>query len=167
MVLTVGFFTIKRNFYLDMKYILFAFILIIFASCSKEEKQTTKQEKTPQNQVEEIDDNPSDTEMTPGKRFSTSIMLDFLDSDDEFLGEYIESEIYKMGANYTGASVVELNLSTWLVVLEKEGAVKNYLLQKFVDFKTNDYYFRMKETALTITDVITNGKAKTINISGE
>ena len=150
-----------------MKYILFAFILIFLASCSKEEKQTSKQEKAPKNQVEDVYDNPSDTDMTPEEKFSTSIMLDFLDSDDEFLGEYIESEIYKMGTNFTGASVVEFNPSTWLVMLEKDGAVKNYLLQKYVDFKTNDYYFRMKETALTITDVIARGNVKTVNISGE
>ena len=145
-----------------MKYILFAFILIFFASCSKEEKQTSKQEKAPKNQVEDVDDNTSDTDMTPEEKFSTSIMVDFLNSDDEFLGEYIESEIYKMGANFTGASVVELNPSTWLVMLEKDGAVKNYLLQKYVDFKTNDYYFRMKETPLTVTDVIPRGKIKTV-----
>lgn len=150
-----------------MKYILFAFILIFFASCSKEEKQTLKQEKAPKNQVEDVDDNTSDTDMTPGEKFSTSVMLDFLDSDDEFLGEYIESEIYKMGVNFTGASVVELNPSTWLVMLEKDGAVKNYLLQKYVDFKTNDYYFKLKETPLTVTDVIAKGNVKTITTAGE
>jgi len=150
-----------------MKYILFAFILIFFASCSKEEKQTSKQEKAPKNQVEDIDDNPSDTDMTPEEKFSTSIMMDFLDSDDEFLGEYIESEIYKMGVNFTGASVVELNPSTWLVMLEKDGAVKNYLLQKFVDFNTNDYYFKLRETSLTVTDVISKEEVKTLTNSSE
>jgi len=150
-----------------MKYILFAFILIFFASCSKEEKQTSKQEKAPKNQVEDIDDNPSNTDMTPEEKFSTSIMMDFLDSDDEFLGEYIESEIYKMGVNFTGASVVELNPSTWLVMLEKDGAVKNYLLQKYVDFNTNDYYFKLRETSLTVTDVISKEEVKTLTNSSE
>jgi len=150
-----------------MKYILLAFILIFLASCSKEEKQTTQQEKAPKNQVEDVDVNTSDADMTPEEKFSASIMVDFLDSDDESLGEYIESEIYKMGVNFTGASVVELNPSTWLVMLEKDGAVKNYLLQKYVDFKTNDYYFRMKETTLTVTDVISREKIKTITASSE
>jgi hypothetical protein len=150
-----------------MKYILFAFIIIFFASCSKEEKQTTQKEKTPKNQVEDVEENPSDTEMTPEEKFSTSIMLDFLDSDDEYLSDYLESEIYKMGVNYTGASVVELNPSTWLVMLEKDGAVKNYLLQKYVDFNTNDYYFKLKETPLTVTDVITRKEAKTYTAPSE
>lgn len=150
-----------------MRYILISITFILFFSCSKEEKQTTKQEKAPKNQVEEIDDNPSDTEITPEEKFTTSIMLDFLDSDDESLGEYIESEIYKMGANYTGASVVELNPSTWLVMMENNGEVKNYMLQKFVDFKTNDYYFRLKETSLTVTDAISRGKVKTYITGGE
>jgi hypothetical protein len=145
-----------------MKYILFVFILIFFASCTKEEKQTKQQEKAPKNQVEDVDNNPSDTNMTPEEKFSTSIMLDFLDSDDEYLGDYLESEIYKIGTNYTGASIVELNPSTWLVMLEKDGAVKNYLLQKFVEFNTNDYYFKLKETSLSATDVFARGRVKTV-----
>jgi len=94
-------------------------------------------------------------------------MLDFLDSDDGALGDFLESEIYKMGAYFTGASVVELNPSTWLVVLEKDGTEKNYLLQKFVDFKTNEYYFKLKETPLNVTDVISKGKVKSFTVAGE
>jgi hypothetical protein len=89
-------------------------------------------------------------------------MLDFLnDSDDEDLSDFLEDQVYKMGANFRGASLVELNPSTWLLMLEKDGVTKNYLIQKFVDFTTNEDYFRMKETALTITDVISRGKVKT------
>lgn len=150
-----------------MRYILFSILFVLFISCSKEEKQTSKQEKAPKNQVEDTDDNPSDTNMTLEEKFSTSIMLDFLDSDDGALGDFLESEIFKMGANYTGASVVELNPSTWLVILEKDGTEKNYLLQKFVDFNTNEYYFRLKETPLNVTDVISRGKVKSLTITGE
>ena len=150
-----------------MRYILFSILFVLFISCSKEEKQTSKQEKAPKNQVGDTDDNPSDTNMTLEEKFSTSIMLDFLDSDDGALGDFLESEIFKMGANYTGASVVELNPSTWLVILEKDGTEKNYLLQKFVDFNTNEYYFRLKETPLTVTDVISRGKVKSLTVAGE
>ena len=150
-----------------MRYILFSILFVLFISCSKEEKQTSKQEKAPKNQVEDTDENPSDTNMTLEEKFSTSIMLDFLDSDDGALGDFLESEIFKMGANYTGASVVELNPSTWLVILEKDGTEKNYLLQKFVDFNTNEYYFRLKETPLNVTDVISRGKVKSLTVAGE
>ena len=151
-----------------MRYILFVFILVLFSSCSKDDKQNTEQEKAPKNQVEDMDDNSADTNMTPEERFSTSIMLDFLDdSDDDDLGDYLETEIYKMRANYTGASVVELNPSTWLVELEKDGNVKNYMLQKFVDLNTNDYYFKMKETSLTVTDVIPKKKVPSPTSSSE
>jgi hypothetical protein len=148
-----------------MRYILFTFLIILFASCSKDGKQTSQQENAPKNQVEDIDDNPNDTNLTPEEKFSSSIMIDFLDnSDDDDLGDYLETEIYKMGANYTGASVVELNPSTWLVMLEKDGAVKNYLLQKFVEFSTSDYYFKLKETPLTVTDVVARSKVKTVTV---
>jgi hypothetical protein len=144
-----------------MRYIFFILILGLFVSCSKDDKQT-QQQNAPKNQVEDIDDNPADTNLTPEEKFSTAIMLDFLnDSDDEDLSDFLEDQVYKMGANFRGASLVELNPSTWLLMLEKDGVTKNYLIQKFVDFTTNEDYFRMKETALTITDVISRGKVKT------
>ena len=66
-----------------------------------------------------------------------------------------------MGANFNGASVIEVTPSTWLVSLEKDGTVKNYLLQKYVDLKSNEYYFSFKETTLNLTDVISRVKPKT------
>ena len=146
------------------KYFLFSVVLLnllYFTSCSKDDKTTTQRDNTPKTQIEDIDDT-GDTVMTPEEKFSTAILIDFLDdSNDEDLAEYLEQEVFKMNANYRGASVIEITPSTWLVVLEKDGAVKNYLLQKYVDFMTNENYFRMKETALTITDVIARGKGKT------
>lgn len=143
-----------------MRFIIFASFLIIFSSCSKDDKTT--QTNAPKNQIEDIDDDPADTNLTPEEKFSTAILIDFLDdSSDEELAEYLETEIYKMNANYRGASVIEVTPSTWLVMLEKDGTAKNYLLQKYVDFTTNENYFRMKETTLTVTDIIARGKSKT------
>lgn len=154
---------IRKPFYglfNPMRYLLFSFILVFFVSCSKEDK-STEQNNTAGNQIEDSD-NPADTNLTPEEKFSTSILLDFLnDSEDEDLAEYLETQIYKMGSDYTGASVIEVTPSTWLVMLEKGGTTKNYLLQKFVDFKSNEYYFSMKETLLTVTDVISRRKVKT------
>lgn len=150
-----------------MKYLIFILIFGFFASCSKDEKQT-QQQNAPKNQVEDIDDNPADTNLTPEEKFSTSIMLDFLnDSDDEDLSDFLEDQVYKMGANFRGASLVELNPSTWLLMLEKDGTTKNYVVQKFVDFTTNENYFRMKETSLNITDVVSGGKVKKSTSAGE
>jgi hypothetical protein len=66
-----------------------------------------------------------------------------------------------MGADYKGASIVEVTPSVWFITLEKDTLSKNYLLQKFFEFKTNNYYFSLKETSLTITDIITRRKTKT------
>ena len=135
-------------------------VSVIFISCSKEDKPVTQQNQ--QKVQNEDNDSPADTNLTPEEKFSSSILIDFLgDSDDEDLGEFLETEIFKMGASYNGASVVEITPSTWLVSLEKDGNIKNYLLQRYVDFKTNDYYFSMKETTLTLTDVISRSKPKT------
>lgn len=142
-----------------MKIILFLLVLIfVFINgCSTDEK--TQQQKV-QNQLEE-NENTGDTNLTPEEKFSSSILVDFLEeSDDEDLASFLETEIFKQSANYNGATVVEVTPSTWLVSLEKEGSIKNYLLQKYVDFKTNEYYFTLKETSVTITDVISKSKQK-------
>lgn len=137
---------------------LFALILTAVWGCSKND--TPPQQNTPKQQVED-GDNPADTNLTPEEKFSSSILIDFLsDSDDEDLASFLETEIYKLGSSFNGAAVVEVTPSTWLVSLEKNGVVKNYLLQKYVDFKSNEYYFSFKETTLAITDVIARKNVK-------
>lgn len=130
---------------------------LLLNSCSQNDK-TSRQDKSPENQFEDLDD-AGDTVMTPEEKFSTAILIDFLDdSNDEDLAEYLEKEVYKLNLGYRGASVVQITPSTWLVMLEKDDATKNYIIQKYLDFTTNENYFRMKETTLTVTDLIAKGK---------
>lgn len=144
-----------------MKYIILLFTLTFLVSCSKEDKPVTQQQDQQKVNSDETE-NPADTNLTPEEKFSASILVDFLDdSDDDDLGEFLETEVYKIGAAYNGTSVVEITPSTWLVSFEKDSTLKNYLLQKFVDLKTNEYYFSFKETNLTVTDVISRTKTKT------
>jgi hypothetical protein len=146
--------------------IIFLFVLFI-AGCSKDNNKTptTSNDKQLQEQNQKIDttdDNPADTNLTPEEKFSTSVMVDFLDGDeDEDLEGFLEEEVFKFSANYTGAAVIGISPSTWLLSLEKDNSTKNYLIQKYVDFKTNEYYFRMRETALSVTDVFSRIKVRT------
>lgn len=144
-----------------MKYLIILFTAAILISCSKDEKPQTQQQQNQQRVNQDDNDNPADTNLTPEEKFSASILVDFLnDSDDEDLASFLEGEVYKIGANYNGASVVEVTPSTWLVTFEKSGVLKNYMLQKYVDFRSNEYYFTFKETNLTITDVISRTRQK-------
>lgn len=137
-----------------MKRILIFLLLAGLMSCSKTEKQ---QEKENSSKNQEGIENPSDTIMTVEEKFSTSILSDFLDdTDDEDLASYLEDELFKYSQNYRGASVMQISNSLWFVSLENQNNVKNFLLQKFVDFNTNEYYFRLSETSLNITDIILN-----------
>lgn len=141
------------------KHYLFFILLIIVFSCSNEDnKQKPIDEKQSNKDETEI---TQDTNLTPEEKFTVSILTDFLnDSDDEDLASFLETEIYKMRTNYNGAAIAEITPSTWIVALEKDGSVKNYILQKYVDFTTNEYYFTMKETNLNITDFIIRTKVK-------
>lgn len=140
-----------------MKY----FFLLVFSSliisCSKDDKtvdQTDKKNTDEQELVEELN-------LTPEEKFSSAILDDFLDeSEDDDLASFLESEVFKMGGNFNGCAVVEVTPSTWLVILEKDSTSKNYLLQKYVDFKSNENYFNMKETTLGLTDVISRRRNK-------
>ncbi len=143
-----------------MKYIIILFTAAVLISCTKEDKPVTQQKQ--QNTQQDDGDSPADTNLTAEEKISASILIDFLDdSEDEDLAEFLETEVYKMGVNYNGVSVVEITPSTWLVSFEKDSTMKNYLLQKYVEFKSNDYYFSLRETSLTITDIISRTKPKT------
>ncbi len=146
-------------------YILLAAALISLASCSKkDEKPVTDNKKqsvqNPDSQTED-ENAPADTNLTPEEKFSTSIMTDFLDElDDEDLQGFLEDEVFKFSNNYTGAAVIGLTSSTWLLTLEKDNSTKNYIIQKYVDFKTNDYYFTMNETGMKVPDIVSHSGGK-------
>ncbi len=141
-----------------MKYIILLFAFTFIVSCSKDEKPETQQQKVTQDEGDE----QVELNLSQEEKFSSAILVDFLgDSEDEDLASFLETEVFKQGANFNGASVVEVTPSTWLVSLEKDGTVKNHILQKYVDFKTNEYYFTFKETTLNLNDVISRTKPKT------
>lgn len=142
-----------------VKYFFLLLASLFIVACSQDDKpvqqQTDKKTGDDQEIIEEIN-------LTPEEKFSTGILIDFLDdSEDDDLASFLETEIFKMGASYNGCAVVEVTPSTWLVIMEKDSTSKNYLLQKYVDFKTNENYFNMKETTLGLTDVIARRRSKT------
>jgi hypothetical protein len=125
---------------------------VIFVSCSKDKDKVT--DKKEQKVQEDEEFNPADTNLTVEEKFSASILNDFVSSsEDDDLAAYLEDELFKYNDKFRGASLTQLTESLWLVTLENQGTVKNFLLQKFVDFKSNDYYFNLKETNLTVNDV--------------
>jgi hypothetical protein len=140
-----------------MKYFLMILLVLGLVSCSKDDKPTVEQQEK-STQTEEGDPG-IDPNLPAEEKFSTAILMDFLgDPEDEDLADFLESQVFSMGANYNGAAVVEITTSTWIVALEKDGAVKNHILQRYVDLKTNEYYFTFKETTLSIPDAILKPK---------
>jgi hypothetical protein len=158
----IYFYFLKPSLVTPLRIFIIIIVAFLIYSCSKEEKT----EQPVQKKVNTEAENSSDTNLTLEEKFSSSLLSDFLnDSEDGELAEFLETEIYKMGASFKGASLLEISPSVWFLLLEKDGVTKNYLLQKFVNFKTNEYYFLLKETQLNITDIITSGKVKTSSAS--
>lgn len=151
-----------------IRYSLFL-IPLLFFSCSKNNppEQQNKDKVQQNKKQEEQPNNETDTSLSPPELFGVTIQSDFLnESDDEDLGDYLENELYKYSQNFRGASVNEINSSTWLVTLENNQTTKNFLLQKFLDFKTSDYYFVLKETNLSISELLlitSSGKKLNLN----
>jgi len=143
--------------YIRLLLVIFIAAFIISGCSKKDDKPVTekKQETTTEQQTNPNEiENPQDTVLSPEEQFSTAIMSDFLDgSDDEELQDYLETEIYKYSQNYNGVSLIEISPSTWFVSFEKDNNNKNFILQKYIDFKSGDSYFRMKETNLTVNDI--------------
>ncbi len=139
-----------------MNRLLIILLAIVLISCSKEDKSVSQKQTPEQKQKEEIE-NPQDTNMTPEEKFSSSIMIDFLDnSEDDDLASFLEDELYKYSDTYRGASVMQLANNLWFVTLDNPNNSKNFLLEKFVDFRTSEYYFKLTETTLKLSDVITS-----------
>jgi hypothetical protein len=143
-----------------MKYLLYTLLFLGFISCSKDDRTPQTQQ---QNIQQDENDNPVDTNLSPEEKFSSALLFDILGDNDEDddLSDFLETTVYKMSQAYTGVSMAEISPAAWLVMFEKDGTVKNYLLQKFMDIKSNDYYFSLKETSLTISDIISRPKNKT------
>lgn len=132
-------------------------LVLGLVSCSNDDKPAGEQQD--QTTQTEEGDTGIDSNLSSEEKFSSAILLDFLgDPEDEDLADFLESQVFSMGANYNGAAVVEITPSTWIVALEKDGAVKNHILQRYVDLKTNEYYFTFKETTLSIPDAILKPK---------
>ncbi len=135
--------------------------MMFITSCSKE---TPSLETVKKDTGEEVE-NPADTNLTPEEKFSALLMSDLPESsEDGDLADFVETEIFKTAQSYNGTAMVEVTPSTWLVSFEKEGTSKNYLLQKYLDTRSNEYYFSLKETGLTISDIVSR---KTIKLSSE
>ncbi|MCX7877010.1 MAG: hypothetical protein N2510_00045 [Ignavibacteria bacterium] len=134
------------------KFLFFSAILILILQSCTDKIRELQQKPEDEKQQEE---NLADTILTPQEKFAFIMMTDFLnESEDADLASYLEEEIFSMGENFTGAAVIEITPSTWLLSLEKNNTVKNYILQKYIDFKTLESYFTMSETTMKPTEIL-------------
>jgi hypothetical protein len=125
-----------------IKYLFFVLIVIAFVSCSKDEIKR-KIEKTTNTEVTE--DDTDTTAMTPEEAFSSAMVNNILDTEDEDLQNYLEDEIYPMVKNSNKVTIDNISSSLLLLQYFENGNQKNILIQKFYNPAKDEFYFEKRE----------------------
>jgi hypothetical protein len=128
-----------------LKTIIIVLISLVLFSCNKENstRQRTESPKT-DTQNEESD---SDTAMTAEESFSSALVEDIMgENDDVDLQYYLEEQIYPLITKSDKITIDRISSSLYLLSYNENGAMKNFLLQKFYNPVKDEIVFEKSET---------------------
>jgi hypothetical protein len=125
-----------------IKYLFLVLIVFAFVSCSKEDIKR-KIEKTTNTEV--IDEDADTTAMTPEEAFSSAMVSNILDTEDEDLQNYLEDEIYPIVKNSNKVTIDNISSSLFLLQYVENGNQKNILIQKFYNPDKDEFFFEKRE----------------------
>lgn len=125
-----------------IKYLLFVLVVIAFASCSKEDIKR-KIEKT--TTTEFTEDDTDTTAMTPQEAFSSALVSNILDIEDEELQNYLEDEIFPIVRSSKKVTIDKISSSLYLLQYDEGGSQKNILLQKFYNPSNDEFFFEKRD----------------------
>ena len=127
----------------SINIILFAFLIIGFMSCSKEQVKRTIEKKV---DTEATEDNEADTTaMSPEEAFSSAMVSNILNTEDEDLQDYLEAEIYPIVKSSSKVTIDNISSSLFLMQYEEKGSIKNILIQKFYNPSKDEFFFEKRE----------------------
>ncbi len=130
-----------------LKTIIIVLISLVLFSCNKENstRQRTESPKT-DTQNEESD---SDTAMTAEESFSSALVEDIMgENEDVDLQYYLEEQIYPLISKSDKVTIDRISSSLYLLSYNENGAMKNYLLQKFYNPVKDEIVFEKSETQI-------------------
>ena len=123
------------------KYFILILFPLLFISCGKEKVQIPKQEKQVENQTADEDT----TTMTPEEAFSSTLVNDILNVDDEDLQTYLEEEFYPKLKNSEKVTIDKISSSIYILTYFEKGNEKNLMIQKFYNPITDETFFESKD----------------------
>ena len=121
-------------------FILFSFLLL-FISCGKEKVQEPK----PENKTQEQKTDEDTTTLSPQEAFSSALVNDILDVDDEDLQIYLEEEFYPQLSKLDKVTIEKISTSVYILTYFENDKEKNYLIQKWYNPVTDEIIFDKKE----------------------
>jgi len=124
------------------KYFILILFPLLFISCGKEKIQISKPDKTVENQISDEDT----TAMSPEEAFSSTLVNDILNVDDEDLQSYLEEEFYPKLKNSEKVTIDKISSSLYILTYYEKGIEKNLMIQKFYNPVTDEMFFESKET---------------------
>ena len=130
-----------------MKFYLTIFIVLFIYSCGNKEDS-----KSGERNDEEQTESASDTLLTPEEIFSTSLVQEILDEEDEELQVYLEEEFYSVASRSPKVTIDKISSSQYIFSFESDSTMKNFLIQKFYIPGKDEFIFEKREIEINSSD---------------
>ena len=114
-------------------------------SCNKE-NSTSQKKETPKTDTQN-EESDTDTAMTAAESFSSALVEDIMgENEDMELQYYLEEQFYPLISKSGKITIDRISSSLYLLSYEENGAMKNYMLQKFYNPVKDEIFFEKSET---------------------
>ncbi|MBV6479222.1 MAG: hypothetical protein HGGPFJEG_01993 [Ignavibacteria bacterium] len=123
-----------------MKLIYSILIVVFLYSCGNENTDKVREDREDENT-----ESASDTLLTPEEVFSSSLVQEILDEDDEELQIYLEEEFFTVASKSPKVTIDKISSSQYIFSFESDSIMKNFLIQKFYIPAKDEFIFEKRE----------------------
>jgi len=123
-----------------LKLIYSILIVVFLYSCGNENTDKVREDREDENT-----ESASDTLLTPEEVFSSSLVQEILDEDDEELQIYLEEEFFTVASKSPKVTIDKISSSQYIFSFESDSIMKNFLIQKFYIPAKDEFIFEKRE----------------------
>lgn len=128
---------------ISRKVIVIFLISLLIISCNKENPSGQKNETS---KTEEQGDYDSETSLTPVEAFSSTLVQDMLNEEEDVdLEIYLEEQIYPLVSKSAKVTIDRISSSVYLLSYDDNGVMKNISIQKFYSPGKDEIFFEKSE----------------------